>query len=52
MHIRDRIKELRRVRAGDLKPHPKNWRVHSESQWNALRGLLAEIGYAEDQGAP
>jgi DNA modification methylase len=45
--IRDRIKELRRVRAGDLKPHPKNWRVHPESQRNALRGLLAEIGYAD-----
>src|SRR5262249_29885192 len=47
MMIRDRIKELRRVRAGDLKPHPKNWRVHPESQKNALRGLLAEIGYAD-----
>jgi len=47
MQIRDRIKELRRVRAGDLKPHPKNWRVHPESQKNALRGLLAEIGYAD-----
>src|SRR5262249_51694790 len=47
MHIRDRIKELRRVRAGDLKPHPKNWRVHPDAQKNALRGLLAEIGYAD-----
>jgi DNA modification methylase len=47
MQIRDRIKELRRVRAGDLKPHPKNWRTHPESQRNALRGLLAEIGYAD-----
>jgi DNA modification methylase len=47
MHIRDRIKELRRVRAGDLRPHPKNWRFHPESQRNALRGLLAEIGYAD-----
>jgi hypothetical protein len=47
MQIRDRIKELRRVRAGDLKPQPKNWRVHPESQKNALRGLLAEIGYAD-----
>jgi hypothetical protein len=28
MNIRDRIKELRRVRAGDLRPHPKNWRKH------------------------
>src|SRR5215469_11993520 len=47
MQFRDRIKELRRVRAGDLKPHPKNWRVHPEAQKNALRGLLAEIGYAD-----
>src|SRR5215471_7190660 len=47
MHIRDRIKELRRVRAGELKPHPKNWRSHPDSQKNALRGLLAEIGYAD-----
>src|SRR6516164_5875597 len=47
MQIRDRIKELRRVRARDLKPHPKNWRVHPESQRSALRGLLAEIGYAD-----
>src|SRR5215831_69102 len=47
MQIRDRIKELRRVRAGDLKPHPKNWRVHPDAQKNALRGLLAEIGYAD-----
>src|SRR5262245_8590507 len=47
MFIRDRIKELRRVRAGDLKPHPKNWRSHRDSQKNALRGLLAEIGYAD-----
>jgi DNA modification methylase len=47
MQIRDRIKELRRVRAGDLKPHPKNWRHHPDAQRNALRGLLAEIGYAD-----
>jgi DNA modification methylase len=47
MQIKDRIKELRRVRAGDLRPHPKNWRVHPESQRNALSGLLAEIGYAD-----
>jgi DNA modification methylase len=47
MQIRDRIKELRRVRAGDLKPHPKNWRSHPDAQKNALRGLLAEIGFAD-----
>lgn len=47
MNIRDRTKELRRVRAGDLVPNPKNWRKHPESQQNALRGVLAEIGYAD-----
>lgn len=47
MQIRDRIKELRRVRAAELKPNPKNWRVHPEGQQNALRGVLAEVGYAD-----
>ena len=47
MNIRDRIKELRRVRAGDLRPHPKNWRTHPEAQQNALRGMLVEVGYVD-----
>jgi DNA modification methylase len=47
MHIRDRIKDLRRVRAGDLRPHPKNWRKHPEEQQNALRGILAEVGFVD-----
>lgn len=46
MHIRDRIRELRRVPAGELRPNPRNWRTHPEAQRDALRGLLAEIGYA------
>lgn len=47
MTIRDRVKELRRVRAGDLIPNPKNWRTHSRKQADALKGVLAEIGYAD-----
>jgi hypothetical protein len=47
MEIRDRIKELRRVKAKDLIPNPKNWRVHPKAQAAALRGLLSEIGYAD-----
>ena len=47
MQIRDRIRELRRVRASQLRPHPKNWRTHPASQQDALRGVLAEIGYAD-----
>jgi ParB-like chromosome segregation protein Spo0J len=47
MHIRDRIKELRRVPAGALRPNPRNWRTHPDAQRDALRGVLAEIGYAD-----
>jgi ParB-like chromosome segregation protein Spo0J len=47
MHIRDRIKDFRRVKASQLRPHPKNWRTHPAAQQDALRGVLAEIGYAD-----
>lgn len=47
MQIRDRIKELRRVPAADLRPNPKNWRTHPAHQQDALRGILAEIGIAD-----
>src|ERR1700730_109321 len=45
--IRDRVRELRRVPACELVAHPKNWRKHPRAQANALRGLLAAIGYAD-----
>jgi hypothetical protein len=47
VHIRDRIVELKRVPARDLRPHPKNWRTHPKAQQEALRGILAEVGYAD-----
>jgi hypothetical protein len=47
MKIRDRIRELRRVKASDLVPHPGNRRVHGKAQTAALKGLLAEVGYAD-----
>lgn len=47
MKYRDRVKELRRVRAGDLKPHPKNWRTHSRFQQEVLKGVLADVGIAD-----
>lgn len=46
MHIRDRVKELRRVRARDLAPSARNWRTHPPVQREALRGVLAEVGFA------
>ena len=47
LEIRDRIKALRRVRAKELLPNPKNWRKHPQAQAAALRGLLEEVGYAD-----
>lgn len=47
MQIRDRIRELRRVKASELRPHPRNWRTHPVAQRDALRGVLAEVGYAD-----
>lgn len=46
MNVRDRVKELRRVPAGELRPSPHNWRTHPREQLDALRGVLAEVGYA------
>jgi hypothetical protein len=43
--IRDRVVGLRRVPAKHLLRNPKNWRRHPKAQGEALRGLLAEIGY-------
>ncbi len=57
MPIRDRVKELKRVRASELIPHPLNPRRHPDYQRDAMRGVLQEIGYAdalivrEDNGA-
>jgi len=47
MLIRDRIRELRRIPARLLRPNPRNWREHPQEQRAILRGLLAEIGYAD-----
>lgn len=46
MLIRDRIRELRRVPANQLRPNPKNWRTHPTEQLDALKGVLAEVGFA------
>lgn len=47
MAIRNRIRELRVVKASELQANPRNWRTHPDDQRAALRDLLAEIGYAD-----
>jgi hypothetical protein len=44
---RNRIKDLRYVKASSLSANPHNWRTHPKAQQDALLGLLAEIGYAD-----
>ncbi len=46
MTIRNRIKEHRRVRAGDLIPHELNWRKHPKHQRAALEAIYKEVGFA------
>lgn len=47
MNVRDRIKELRRVKASELRPHPENWRTRPREQQSALLGVLEEVGIAD-----
>jgi hypothetical protein len=44
--FRDRIVEIRRVRCGDIEPHPQNPRLHPGKQLAAVSGLLVEVGKA------
>src|SRR5262245_25907047 len=45
MKYRDRVKELRRVKAAEIVGAPWNWRMHGEQQRDALAGSLEELGY-------
>ena len=45
--IRDRIKDLRRVKASELTPNPRNWRKHPPAQQRAMAAALDEIGFAD-----
>jgi hypothetical protein len=45
--IRDRVRELVRVRADSLVPHPHNARTHGPDQRSAIRGVLEEVGYVD-----
>jgi hypothetical protein len=44
--LKNRIVAHRRVRAADLRPHPRNPRTHPPAQRAALLAILAEVGLA------
>jgi len=43
----DRVVELRRVKASELKQNPLNWRRHPQAQSAALEGMLEDVGFAD-----
>jgi len=45
-NIRDRVRSCAASRRPSF-PNPKNWRRHPKETAAALKGLLAEVGYAE-----
>lgn len=45
--IRNRIVELRYIKAGEIKDHPAQWRKHTDPQRRALQGVLRDIGIAD-----
>jgi len=45
--VRNRIVERRKMKPSELLDHPNQWRDHSESQANALAGVLHEIGITD-----
>lgn len=42
--IRDRITELRRVKASEIEGAPWNWRTHDQEQAQAVKASLEELG--------
>jgi hypothetical protein len=45
---RNRIVGHAEVNPQELKPNPKNWRLHPAAQREALAGVLAEVGWVQD----
>jgi len=45
-NVKNRIKELRYVKASDLNANPKNWRKHPVRQKSEMAKILNDIGFA------
>lgn len=44
--VKNRVKEIRMVKASELHGHPDNWRLHPKRQQAAMKGVLKEVGFA------
>lgn len=46
MQLRNRVKEVKRLKASDVSPNPKNFRLHNDFQRQQFRAILGEVGFA------
>jgi len=47
MHVRDRIVQIIDIPGDKIRPNSLNWRTHPDSQKDAIRGILAEVGMVD-----
>ena len=50
--IKDRIVELRRVKASELQADERNWRQHPEAQRKVYRAAAEDLGHTDAVLAP
>ena len=43
--MRNRVREVRNIKASLLRANPRNWRLHPDEQRSALSSMLEEIGF-------
>jgi ParB-like chromosome segregation protein Spo0J len=44
--VKNRVKKIKMMRVGDLKPSASNWRTHPPEQQRAMEAALTELGFA------
>lgn len=44
--LKMRVVDMKFMRAGDILPHPDNWREHGDEQKNAFNAMIEGVGFA------
>jgi Zn finger protein HypA/HybF involved in hydrogenase expression len=44
--LRNRVKEVRRLKASEVSANPKNFRLHNDHQRQQFRSILGEVGFS------
>lgn len=46
MELRNRVKEVKRLKSSEVLPNPKNFRLHNDYQRQQFRAILSEVGFS------